>query len=78
MNVYETPNRSGVPLTDEQRAARHEALTGVPTTPATLPPRGTRKATLQAENSTLWWILILAHVGLIAGEIYIAHKAGLI
>lgn len=78
MNVYELPNRSGIPLTDEQRAARHEALTGVPTTTATLPPRGARKATLQAENSIIWWILILVHAGLIAGEIYLAHKAGLI
>ena len=85
MNYYNIPpippdpDRFGVPLTEEQRTIRHEALTGEPTPP----PRGTRKAKARIakagieENNNLFLLLILLTGGLLAGEIYIAWKSGI-
>lgn len=64
--------RQGMPLTEEERQARHMALTGEPTPP----PRGTGRAALSVESSTLFWITILAHLGLIGVELWIARKQG--
>lgn len=60
------------PKTEEERRIVHKALTGEETPP----PRGTRRAKLAVEDSTLFWFLLLAHGALIVGEIYIAWKQG--
>ena len=62
----------GQPRTEEERRVVHKALTGeeVP------PPRGARRAQAAIENPTIFWILIALHGALIAGEIYIAYRAG--
>lgn len=65
----------GVPLTEEQRAARHYALTGE-TVP---PPRGTGRAQtarLSGEAKSLFWIAILFDIGAIAVTLYAAWKEG--
>lgn len=66
--------RYGEPLTEEERTARHYALTGesIP------PPRGTGRLQNPGDpnDSLLFWILVLAHAGLIAFEVYLAWKMG--
>lgn len=64
--------RYGEPLTEAERRERHLALTGE----ETLPPRGTRIASLQVESTQLFWALLLGHVALIGLELYLARKQG--
>jgi hypothetical protein len=81
LNVYDldapapVAGRGGYPLTEEERQARHQALTGE----AVPPPRGTRrvaKASANSSNSTLFWILLAGTGALIIGEVFLAHKQG--
>ena len=74
--------RYGEPLTEEERQARHYSLTGGEVTP---PPRGTGRAISPSnpgpvkaavESNTLFWITILAHLGLLGVELWIARKQG--